>query len=84
MDGITIGDGVIIGTKALITKNIEPYSIIGGVPGKVLRKRFSEEEIRFLIDFKWWDKNEKWIIENFIPIQNFSFLCTNLCHMTTN
>lgn len=64
MDGVTIGDGAIIGTKALITKNIEPYSIIGGVPGKVLRKRFSEEDIKFLIDFEWWNKNEKWIIEN--------------------
>jgi virginiamycin A acetyltransferase len=59
MQGIKIGDGAIIGTNALVTKNVEPYTIVGGNPARVIRKRFTEEEISFLIDLAWWN----WPIE---------------------
>jgi carbonic anhydrase/acetyltransferase-like protein (isoleucine patch superfamily) len=74
MGGIKIGDGAIIGTKSLVTKNVEPYSIVGGVPAKILSKRFTDEEIGFLINAKWWEKDENWIIDNvdlFSNINNF-------------
>lgn len=55
MQGITIGHGAIIGTNALITKDVEPYTIIGGNPAQPIRKRFDEETISFLLDLAWWD-----------------------------
>lgn len=74
MDGVRIGDGAIVAANALVMKDVEPYTIVGGVPAKVIKKRFSEEETAFLMEFKWWDKPEGWIKENahlFKNIQNF-------------
>lgn len=64
MDGVTIGDGSIIAAGCIVTKDVEPYSIVGGVPGRLIRKRFNDEQIAFLLDFKWWDKDFDWIREN--------------------
>ena len=55
MAGVTIGDGAIIGTRAVVTKDIEPYSIVGGVPAKEIRKRFAPDVIKRLLEIKWWD-----------------------------
>ena len=55
MPGITIGDGAIIGARSIVTKDIPPYSIVVGVPGKVIKKRFSDEIIEKLLHSKWWD-----------------------------
>ena len=59
--GITIGDGAIIGAGALVTRDIPPYAIAVGVPAKVIRYRFSEEDVQFFLDFKWWNQSEQWI-----------------------
>ena len=59
MPGVTIGDGAIIATKSVVTKNVAPYSIVGGNPAKEIRKRFSEAEIKELLEIKWWN----WPIE---------------------
>ena len=59
MAGVTIGDGAIIGTRAVVTKDVEPYSIVGGVPAKEIRKRFSPEVIKKLMEIQWWN----WPIE---------------------
>jgi virginiamycin A acetyltransferase len=59
MAGVTIGDGAIIGTNSVVTKDVEPYSIVGGNPAKLIKKRFSEDEIKDLLEIKWWD----WEIE---------------------
>lgn len=56
-----IGDGAIIASGAVVTKNVEPYEIVGGVPAKKIRYRFSVEEIRFLMRFKWWERDIDWI-----------------------
>jgi virginiamycin A acetyltransferase len=59
MQGITIGDGAIIGTNSLVTKDVEPYSIVGGNPARLIRKRFNDETIEFLLHLSWWN----WEIE---------------------
>lgn len=55
MPGIRIGHGAVIGSRALVTKDVEPYTIVGGNPARPIRKRFSEEEIAMLLEMAWWD-----------------------------
>lgn len=64
MDGIKIGDGAVIAANALVNKNVPPYTIVGGVPAKIIKKRFSDDHIKFLLDLKWWEKPKTWIAEN--------------------
>jgi len=64
MPGVNIGDGAIIATKSVVTKDIAPYSIVGGNPAQEIRKRFSGEEIEKLLDLQWWDWPIEMITEN--------------------
>ena len=64
MQGIKIGDGAIIGTNSLVTKDVEPYSIVGGNPARLIRKRFDDEIIDFLLTLRWWDWNVEKITEH--------------------
>lgn len=59
MAGVKIGDGAIIAAHSVVTKDVEPYAIIGGNPAKLIRKRFSAERIQQLLDMAWWN----WDIE---------------------
>tara|TARA_Y100000591_G_scaffold242646_1_gene213426 strand:+ start:6802 stop:7536 length:735 start_codon:yes stop_codon:yes gene_type:complete len=63
-DGIKIGDGAVIGAGSIITKDVKPYTIVHGVPGKFKRNRFSKNNIKYLLNLKWWDKDIKWIKNN--------------------
>ena len=55
MAGVHIGNGAIIAARAVVTKDVPPYTIVGGVPARLIRKRFDEEVIRKLETLKWWD-----------------------------
>jgi lipopolysaccharide transport system ATP-binding protein len=63
MSGIKIGDGAIIAAGALVTKDVEPYSVVGGNPAKHLKYRFEEQQIKNLLDIAWWDWEESKIKE---------------------
>jgi acetyltransferase-like isoleucine patch superfamily enzyme len=55
LSGITIGDGAVIGPDTVVTKSVQPYSIVVGSPGRVIRKRFDDSTIKKLLQIKWWD-----------------------------
>ena len=69
MAGVTIGDGAIIGTRAVVTKDVAPYTVVGGIPAKPIRKRFSEDIISALIKEQWWNWPEEVIAKNLEAIQ---------------
>jgi virginiamycin A acetyltransferase len=70
MAGVTIGDGAIIASRAVVTKDVEPYSIVGGMPAKLIKKRFPDDVIDRLLELKWWDWDEEKIKENLDKIMD--------------
>ncbi len=70
MAGVHIGDGAIIAARAVVTKDVAPYTIVGGTPAKEIRKRFDKETIDFLLNLKWWNWNFETIRQNINAISN--------------
>ena len=64
MGGVNIGHGAVVGSRALVTKNVPPYAIVAGVPAKVIKYRFSQEIIDRLLQIQWWEFNDKKIHEH--------------------
>ena len=74
LDGVKIGDAPIIGAGAVVVKDIPAYAVAVGVPAKVIRYRFSDEQIKSLLQIQWWNKDDVWLrehAEQFRDIENF-------------
>lgn len=74
MPGVKIGNGAIIGANSLVTKDVEAYSIVGGNPAKLIRKRFDDETIDFLEKLAWWDWSVDKITQNLASIIKGDFV----------
>ena len=74
LDGVKIGHGAIIGANSLVTKNIPPYTVVFGLPAKIIKLRFTKSQIKQLLILKWWNRGDQWLIRNvnlFEDINNF-------------
>lgn len=74
MGGLIIGNGAVILPNATVIKDVPPYAIVGGIPAKVIKMRFDDNTINFLLQFKWWNQPVEWLQKNvlfFHDVENF-------------
>ena len=64
LNGVCIGDGAVIASGAVVTKDVSPFTIVGGVPAKEIRKRFVDEDIAFLLEHPYWIQSDSWLEEH--------------------
>ncbi|WP_317620580.1 CatB-related O-acetyltransferase [Priestia megaterium] len=61
MSGVKIGSGAVIAAGAVVTKDVAPYAVVGGVPANLIRYRFNEEDVSWLLKLKWWEQDLTWL-----------------------
>ncbi|WP_319077461.1 CatB-related O-acetyltransferase [Enterobacter cloacae] len=74
INGVSIGDGAVVATGSVVTKDVPPFSVVGGVPARILKKRFDDDTINYLMKEEWWNKSISEIKENaqrFDSVQNY-------------
>ena len=76
LGGVRIGDGAIVGAGSVVTKDVPPYSIVAGVPAKVIKYRFTEEQIKILESIKWWEWPMEKIQQNYMAFSNIDDFIT--------
>ena len=70
LNSVTVGDGAIIAYGAIVTKDVPPYSIVGGIPAKHIKYRFKEETIKRLLEIKWWELKDSFLKQHFKLFHN--------------
>lgn len=75
--GVTIGDGAIVAMGAVVTKDVPPYAIVAGVPAKIIKYRFNEDQVSFLLGFKWWNKPEEWMRKHVDEFEDINIFIRN-------
>ena len=59
-----IGDGAVVAANATVIGDVAPYTVVGGIPAKLIKQRFSEDDIKWLMQLQWWNRDVKWIEEH--------------------
>jgi chloramphenicol O-acetyltransferase type B len=63
LSGVTVGDGAVLGAHSLVTHDVDPYAIVGGNPARLLRRRFTDEQVESLLEIRWWEWSDERIVE---------------------
>lgn len=70
LDGVTIAPGAVVAAGAVVTQDVDPYTIVGGIPARPIRRRFSDEQVRYLLDFQWWNQGVEWVREHYMEMED--------------
>ena len=76
LEGVTIADGAIIAAGALVNRDVPPYAIVGGIPARVIKYRFTKDDIKWLLNFKWWNKDVNWVSKHADYFESLELLKT--------